>query len=105
LGVVRTPCANPCVRQDPSTNKMDSKMIMSLEELSQILAAAGISSSQEEHILTIVKNLSTSPKDIEEPKFHEPHPRRSRKPSLITLSNLPEEIKNHGPHHGETHRT
>ena len=50
---------------------MDSKIIMSLEELSQILAAIGISSSQEEHILTIVKNLSTYPKDIEEPYSYE----------------------------------
>jgi hypothetical protein len=39
---------------------------MSLEELSQILATTGISSSQEEHILTAVRNLSNSPKDIEE---------------------------------------
>ena len=60
--------------QDPSARKMDSNMIKSFEELSQILAATGIFSSQEEHILTVVKNLSTSPKDIEEPKFHEPHP-------------------------------
>jgi hypothetical protein len=39
---------------------MNSKVIISLEELSQILAIARISSSQEEHILTIAKNLSTS---------------------------------------------
>jgi hypothetical protein len=50
-------------------------MIKSLEELSQILVTAGISTSKEEKILTSVKKLSTSPKDIEEPKFHEPHPR------------------------------
>jgi hypothetical protein len=49
-------------------------MIMSFEELSQILEATGMSSSQEEHILTVVKNLSTSPKDIEKLNFHEPHP-------------------------------
>ena len=66
MGVIRTLCTNPCVRQDPSTNKMDSKMIMSIREFSQILAAVGISSSQEKHILTIVRNLYTSPKDIEE---------------------------------------
>jgi hypothetical protein len=36
-------------------------MIKSLKELSQILIAAGISSSQEEKILIAVKNLSASP--------------------------------------------
>ncbi len=35
-------------------------MILSLEELSHILAAAGISTSQEEQILTSVKNLPAS---------------------------------------------
>ena len=45
---------------------MDSKMIISLGELTQILEATRISSSQEEHILTIVKNSSTSPKVKEE---------------------------------------
>jgi hypothetical protein len=49
-------------------------MIKILEELSQILAVIGISTSQEEKILTSVKNLFASPKDIEEPKFHVPHP-------------------------------
>ena len=48
-------------------------MNISLEELSQILAVVGISSSREEHILTVVKNLSTSPKVKEEPTFHETH--------------------------------
>ena len=70
MGVVRTP--NPCVRHDLSTSKMDSNMIMSLEELSQILVAARVSSSQEHHILIVVKNLYTSTKDIEEPKYYEP---------------------------------
>ena len=42
--------------------------MISLEELSKILATAGISSSQEEHILTAVQNLSTSPKKKEEAK-------------------------------------
>jgi hypothetical protein len=46
-------------------------MIKSLEELSRILAVAGISSSQEEQILTVVKNLSTSLEVIKEPEFHE----------------------------------
>ena len=49
-------------------------MIKILEELSRILVAIGISSSQEEQILTAVKNLSTSLKAIDEPKQHEPHP-------------------------------
>jgi hypothetical protein len=44
LGVSRTPDTNPYVRLDPSTNKMDSKVTISLGELSQILEAAGISS-------------------------------------------------------------
>jgi hypothetical protein len=64
------------VKQDPSTNNKNSKMIKSLTELSQILAATGISisASQEEQILTIVKNLSASPEVIEEEDFHELHP-------------------------------
>jgi hypothetical protein len=41
---------------------------MFLQELSHILAAAGISASQEEHILTAVKNLVVSPQeDLEVP--------------------------------------
>ena len=48
-------------------------MIKSLEELYRILAAARISSSQEEQILTAVKNLSTSLEAIDEPEQHEPH--------------------------------
>jgi hypothetical protein len=41
---------------------------MSLQELSHILAAAGISASQEEHILTTFKNLVVSPQeDLEVP--------------------------------------
>ena len=46
---------------------MDSKMI-SLEELSKILATVRNSSSQIEHILIAIKSLPTSPKDKEEPK-------------------------------------
>lgn len=49
-------------------------MIKSLEELSRILAAVEISSSQEEQILTTVKNLSNSSEAINEPEQHEPHP-------------------------------
>ena len=41
---------------------------MFLQELSHILAAAGISASQEEHILTAFKNLVVSPQeDLEVP--------------------------------------
>jgi hypothetical protein len=50
---------------------MNSKVTISLEELSQILVATGISSSQEEHILTIAKNLNTSPKILEESRSYE----------------------------------
>jgi hypothetical protein len=50
---------------------MNSKMTISLEEHSQILAAARISSSQEEHILTIAKKLSTSPEILEESRSYE----------------------------------
>ena len=48
---------------------MDLEVTINLRKLSQILAVAGISisSSQEEHILTEVKNLSNSPEIIEEP--------------------------------------
>jgi len=45
--------------------------MISLEELSQILAAAMISPSQKEHILAVAKNLSTSPEILEGPKFPE----------------------------------
>ena len=56
----------------PTNQAMDSEVTISLRKISQILAAAGISisSSQEEHILTEVKNLSTSPEIIEEPQSH-----------------------------------
>jgi len=41
---------------------------MYLQELSHILAAAGISASQEEHIFTTFKNLVVSPQeDLEIP--------------------------------------
>jgi len=41
-----------------NTNMMDIKMI-SVERLSQILATVGISSSQEEYILTVAKEEPT----------------------------------------------
>jgi len=59
-------------------------MIKNLKELSQILAAAGFSASQEEQTLTTVKNLSTSREVIEELDFHEPQP--------------PEELKSYNNH-------
>jgi hypothetical protein len=46
---------------------------MLLQELSQILAAAGISASQEEKILTAIKNIPVLWEVIENQKFHEPH--------------------------------
>ena len=61
-----------CETGNHKPTEMDSRIITSLEELSQILGLAGISSSQEEHILTIVRILSTSPKDTEELKSYEP---------------------------------
>lgn len=62
-------------KQGLPISEMDPKMTMSLKELSQVLAVVGILifSSQEEHILTVVNNLSTSLEVIKEPKPHEPH--------------------------------
>ena len=51
---------------------MDSEVTINLGKLSQILAAVGNSSYQVEHILTIVKSLSASPKIKNEPKSQEP---------------------------------
>jgi hypothetical protein len=52
--------------QVSSTNKMNQKMTISLEELSQILATTRISPFQEEHILAAAKNLSISPEILED---------------------------------------
>ena len=60
MGDVRTPETNPCVNQDLSTNQMNSKVLISIRELSQILAMVGISISQEEKILIAFESLSTS---------------------------------------------
>ena len=46
-------------------------MSISLEQLAQILATAGISSSQEEHILIVIKKLTTTPEVNVEPVFEE----------------------------------
>jgi hypothetical protein len=51
---------------------MDSSLIMNLEELSQILSVIGIFSSEEENILEAFRNLSISPKEIEDPKSYDP---------------------------------
>ena len=57
------------------TNRMDPMMIKSLQEIYQALVAIGILIlvSQEEQILTEVKNFYTSLEVIEEPKPHELH--------------------------------
>ena len=47
-------------------------MINILEELSQILTLARIFTSQEEHILVVVKNLFASPEAIIELEIHDP---------------------------------
>ena len=71
MGAIRTPEANPFVKQDISTNQMDSKVLINMRELSQILAIVGISISQEEKILTAVEILSTSPEITDEQKSQE----------------------------------
>jgi hypothetical protein len=55
-------------------------MIKSLKELSQIIAAAGISASQEEQILTAVKNLPSSQEVVKEEEFHEQHQAEAKEP-------------------------
>jgi hypothetical protein len=76
-GVIRTPVTitNHLWRYGLSTNEMDLKITMSFKEPSQVLAVARIliSTYQEVQILTVVNNLSTSPKVIEGLEFHEPH--------------------------------
>ena len=44
---------------------------LDLELLTEILAKAGISSSQEEEILTAIKNATTPPEVKEEPTYEE----------------------------------
>jgi hypothetical protein len=68
----RDPCGHHlCVNQVLSNGKMNSKATFSLREISQILTIVGICSSQEEHILTIDKNLNTSPEILEESRSYE----------------------------------
>jgi hypothetical protein len=50
---------------------MNSKTVIILEELAQILAVVGISHSHQEYILAPAKKLSTSPQILEGPKFPE----------------------------------
>ena len=52
---------------------MDSKVLISIRELSQIIAKDGISisTSQEERLLTTVDSLSISPQIADRPKFQE----------------------------------
>ena len=71
MGTIRTPKTNPYVKQDLPTNKMDSKVLIIMRELSQILAAAGNYSHYVKTILTIVESLSTPPKITDEPKSQE----------------------------------
>ena len=73
-------------------------MIKSLEELSRILALAGISMSQEERILVVVKNLSSSSEAVEEPDIHEPCSQDDIKTSTDSPFQAAEEIKTHVPY-------
>ena len=68
-------------------------MIKSLKELSRILAATEISSSQEEQILTAVKNLSASPEVIKELEQHEPHPQDDLQTSTDFPCQVADEIE------------
>ena len=56
-------------------------MIKILKELSQILAAAGVSASQEEQILIAVKNLYASREVIQEEKFDEQYHMEAKEPN------------------------
>ena len=67
-----------------------------LEELSRILALAGISSSQEEQILAVLKNLCTSPEAIDEPEQHEPHPQDDLQTSTNFPCQVADEIEDSG---------
>ena len=66
---------------------------MSIGEFSQILVAAGISSSQEKHILTVVRNLYTSPKDIEEWKSYDPWLQEDRETFIDQFDQSTKEIE------------
>jgi hypothetical protein len=58
------------VNQVLSNEKMNSKETISLRELSQILAAPGISSFQEEHVLVASKTISTSQEILKESRSY-----------------------------------
>ena len=68
-------------------------MNISLEELTQILAVAGISSSQEKHILKVVKKLPTYLEVKEEPKFHGPHISNGEKSFEPEIKEAKEEMR------------
>ena len=57
--------------EGPTNQQMDSKVLISMRELSRILAKAGISVSTKDQILTEVEILSTTPEMIDEPKSQE----------------------------------
>ena len=59
------------MKQDLPTNNMDSKVLISMTKLSQILAASGNDSHQVKPILIAVEGLSTSLKITDEPKSQE----------------------------------
>ena len=71
MGAIRALTTNPFVKQDLSTNQMDSKVFISMRELSQILEASVNDSHQIKTILTTVERLSTSPEITDEPKSQE----------------------------------
>ena len=69
LGCCKNPLGLICVwRKGLPTSKIDLNITMRFKELSQVLAGIGILiyASQEEHILTVVKNLPTYPEVIKE---------------------------------------
>ena len=69
---------------------MNSKTVISLEELSQILAATDISHSHKEYIFAATKNLSSSLEILEGSKFPELQ--------KYFLANLQRKLKNQGQH-------
>ena len=71
MDIVRTPGTNPCVKENLPTNKMDSKVLISMRELSWILVEVGVSTSTIEQILIEVESLSTTPEVTNEPKSQE----------------------------------
>ena len=83
----------------PTNQDKYSEVTISLRKLSQILAAAGISilSSQGEHILIEIKNLSIPPKIIQEPQSHELQPispyQSTKEPKTWRLHSMERDLK------------